>query len=240
VQIQLEPHPRADRPVEFPEDRQLTTTNIDNLEASVGAILAKENSPTPARIRELIEQFRIIDSCRVDDASAEKLAKIFEQRHSITMTIGSVLTEQEYEPWLDAARVYIDPYYWSRYKSLLVEQHFSTKVIAALDNVTDRVLGLLENPNKNGPWDRRGMVVGHVQSGKTANYICLMSKAADAGYRLIVVIAGTTNNLRNQTQLRIDEGFVGRDSARLLSQKDEQFIGVGRFDQTRRPSTFTN
>src|SRR5207253_6615200 len=65
-------------------------------------------------------------------------------------------------------------------------------------------------------------------------------KAADAGYRLIVVIAGVHNNLRNQTQLRIDEGVVGRDSARLLSNRQEQFVGVGRFDRTRRPVTFTN
>jgi hypothetical protein len=98
----------------------------------------------------------------------------------------------------------------------------------------------MENPAKDGPWDRRGMVVGHVQSGKTANYTGLICKAADAGYRLVVVIAGIHNNLRNQTQLRIDEGFVGRDSARLLSKKDEHFVGVGRFDQTRRPVTFTN
>ncbi|MBI2847140.1 MAG: Z1 domain-containing protein [Chloroflexi bacterium] len=84
------------------------------------------------------------------------------------------------------------------------------------------------------------MVVGHVQSGKTANYAGLICKAADAGYKLVVIIAGIHNILRNQTQLRIDESFVGRDSARLLSKKDDRFIGVGRFDQTRRPVTFTN
>jgi hypothetical protein len=84
------------------------------------------------------------------------------------------------------------------------------------------------------------MVVGHVQSGKTANYTGLICKAADAGYRLIIVIAGVHNNLRNQTQRRIDEGFVGKDSARMLSQRDDKIIGVGRFDSTRLPATFTN
>ena len=84
------------------------------------------------------------------------------------------------------------------------------------------------------------MVVGHVQSGKTANYTGLICKAADAGYKLIVVIAGVHNNLRSQTQRRIDEGFVGRDSARLLSRQDDMYVGVGRFDHTRRPVTFTN
>ncbi len=169
-----------------------------------------------------------------------KLAKEFEARHGVTMTIGAVLIEQGYEPWLEASRVNISPYYWSRYRKLLVAKGFSGQVVAMLENVTDRILGLLENPLKDGPWDRRGMVVGHVQSGKTANYTGLICKASDAGYKLIVVIAGIHNNLRNQTQLRIDEGFVGRDSARLLSHKDDLFIGVGRFDQSRRPVTFTN
>jgi len=176
----------------------------------------------------------------VDDSEAELLARQFEMRHGVTMTIGSVLTERDYEPWLDASRADIEPYYWGRYKNLLRDKRFSGRVIATLDDVTDRILGLLENPEKDGPWDRRGMVVGHVQSGKTANYTGLICKAADAGYKLIIVIAGIHNNLRNQTQLRIDEGFVGRDSARLLSRKDERFVGVGRYDQTRRPVTFTN
>ena len=157
------------------------------------------------------------------------------------MTIGAMLTDADYKPWLESTRASITPYYWDRYKKLLTSKKMSSQVIATLDNVTDRVLGLLENPNKPGKWYRRGMIVGHVQSGKTANYIGLICKAADAGYKLIVVIAGIHNNLRNQTQLRIDEGFVGRDSSGLPSPKrDERFIGVGKFDQTRRPVTFTN
>lgn len=62
---------------------------------------------------------------------------------------------------------------------------------------------------------RNSTVKVNVQSGKTANYTGVICKAADAGYRLIIVIADMHNNLRNQTQMRIDEGFVGRDSARL-------------------------
>lgn len=211
---------------------------IEDLEKIVGALLAGESNPTPDLIRERIQKFRIVYP--VNDDEAEMLARVFEARHGVTMTIGSVLQDRDYEPWLNDARAGINPYYWQRYKKLLVEKGFSGQVIATLDSVTDRILDQMENPAKDGPWDRRGMVVGHVQSGKTANYTGLICKAADAGYKLVVVIAGIHNNLRNQTQLRIDEGFVGRDSARLLSKKDERFVGVGRFDQTRRPVTFTN
>jgi hypothetical protein len=66
------------------------------------------------------------------------------------------------------------------------------------------------------------MVVGHVQSGKTANYIGLICKAADSGYRVIIVLAGMLNSLRNQTQGRLDIGFVGRNT---LSKEE---IGVMR------------
>lgn len=212
--------------------------NLEELEVAVEAMLAHEQNLTPERIREWIARYRLIH--QVSDADAEMLARRFETRHGVTMNIGSVLTEKGYEPWLENARANIVPYYWERYKKLLGKKHFSTQVVATLDDVTDRILGLTENPEKPGPWNRRGMVVGHVQSGKTANYTGLICKAADAGYRLIVVIAGIHNNLRNQTQLRIDEGFVGRDSARLLSRKEDSFVGVGTFDQTRRPVTFTN
>lgn len=116
-------------------------------------------------------------------------------------------------------------------------------MIDATDEVTDRVLDRLGDPNNTNPWSRRGMVVGHVQSGKTANYTGLICKAADAGYRLIVVIAGIHNNLRNQTQARIDEGFIGRDTGRLAHANKAQrqkIIGVGTFDQREFPVSLTN
>ena len=213
---------------------------IEKLETMVGALLAVEPLPTPERIRELIETLRRTPMCsEVSPAEAEQLAMDLEERHGVTMRIGSLLTGEQYEPWLDSARASITPYYWGRYRKLLAEQGLSGQVIATLDTVSDRILGLLENPAKESPWDRRGMVVGHVQSGKTANYAALICKAADAGYRLVVVIAGVHNNLRNQTQRRIDEAVIGHDSSRLGSSGPQHFIGVGRYDATRRPVTFT-
>lgn len=214
---------------------------VQQLESMVSALLAHEPLPTPERIRLLIQSLRLTPLMSdVSDEQAESLARLLEERHGVTMQLGSTLIGDRWVPWLDAARPQISPYYWDRYRKLLVEKGFSGQVIASIDQITDRILGLLENPSKPGPWDRRGMVVGHVQSGKTANYAALICKAADAGYRLVVVIAGVHNNLRNQTQLRMDEGVVGRDSARLLSNRQEQFVGVGRYDRTRRPVTFTN
>ena len=215
--------------------------HLSNLESMVAASLANEQGPTADGIRELIDNLRQLPMFEsVTEEDAEKLAKQFEERVSITQHLGSVLIERDHQPWLDAARARIEPYYWDRYRRHLTQEGFPTAGVTTLDEVTDRVLGLMQDPFRDGPWDRRGMVVGHVQSGKTANYTGLMCKAADAGYRLIVIIAGVHNNLRSQTQRRIDEGFVGRDSARLLSKQADMFVGVGRFDHTRRPVTFTN
>ena len=214
---------------------------LSNLESMVAASLANQQGSTAESIRELIDNLRqlpMFDGVAEEDA--ERLAKRFEERVSITQHLGSILIERGHQPWLDAARARIEPYYWNRYRQHLTQEGFPNAGVTTLDDVTDRVLGLMQDPLREGPWDRRGMVVGHVQSGKTANYTGLMCKAADAGYRLIVIIAGVHNNLRSQTQRRIDEGFVGRDSARLLSRRDDMFVGVGRFDQTRRPVTFTN
>jgi hypothetical protein len=71
--------------------------------------------------------------------------------------------------------------------------------------------------------------MGDVQSGKTANYCGLVSKAADAGYKIIVLLTGVIEDLRAQSQERLDEGFVGRDSRELLNGRQSGEIGAGRF-----------
>lgn len=132
--------------------------------------------------------------------------------------------------WLPAQRGSIEWNFWSRYSTLLEQdKKFPESVVNSLGKLTDEILGKLEYPDRKPPWDCRGMVVGSVQSGKTANYCGLICKAIDSGYRLVVVLAGMHNNLRSQTQYRLDEGVLGRDS-----QKDRQMdqtnslIGVGK------------
>ena len=71
----------------------------------------------------------------------------------------------------------------------------------------------------------KGLVVGYVQSGKTANFTGVISKAIDAGYRLIIVLTGTTNLLREQTQRRLDKELVGKENLlKGINQEDEQAL----------------
>ena len=109
---------------------------------------------------------------------------------------------------------------------LLNNENIPKKVVSTIDDATERILAGCGDPQNENPWIRRGMVVGSVQSGKTSNYIGLITKAADYGYKVIIVIAGIHENLRKQTQERINYGFIGydRDSTNLEGER----IGVGK------------
>jgi len=216
---------------------------LELLDETVSPMVLREKDRTADSIRALIDQMRALpmfDS--VSDEEAERLARLLEERNGIYMGVGAIVDAPEFRPWLHEARASLDPHYWGRYKKLLQSKRLPADVITSTDTITDSILDRMGNPNEPGPWDRKGMVVGHVQSGKTQNYTGLICKAADAGYRLIVVIAGIHNNLRNQTQARIDEGFVGRDTGRLEKKDTRErprVIGVGRFDDRRAPVSLT-
>lgn len=215
--------------------------SYEKLDATVSQAILGDVKKSPEELRGLIETLNTLVTGGVVEADdLEQLARSIETRYSVSMGMGAIVDDGNFEPWLDAAKKDIDPFYWKRYQKLLVKNGLPQDVVTKLDYVTDQILGRLGDPNKNSEWDRRGMVVGHVQSGKTANYAGLICKAADAGYRLIIVIAGIHNNLRNQTQERIDEGFIGRDTGRMATGSNKaKIIGVGEFEDDRVPVSLT-
>lgn len=139
---------------------------------------------------------------------------------------ASLHDDEGHIQWLNATRKK-EWRYWQRYQTYL-ERKMSVEVVGALDESTDNILGRLEDPVRKGVWDRRGLVVGHVQSGKTASYTGLVCKAADAGYKIIIVLAGLHNNLRSQTQIRLEEGFLGYETS--ASRDPGKPIGVAEID----------
>lgn len=220
---------------------------LRNLEGMASIQMATHAGPNTAEhLRNIVLQLRTMQMfAEVTDDQAEEVARLIEEKLGISMGFGAIVEEREFRPWLHDARINgdIKAFYWGRYRQLLNKKGLPKSVIDATDEVTDRILDRLGNPRDVSPWSRRGMVVGHVQSGKTSNYTGLICKAADAGFRLIVVIAGIHNNLRNQTQGRIDEGFIGRDTGRLAhanAAQRQKIVGVGRFDQREFPVSLTN
>lgn len=82
--------------------------------------------------------------------------------------------------------------------------------VAMLDETSTEVVSLLEDPSQT-KFSCRGLVVGHVQAGKTANMTAVIAKALDVGYNTVIVLAGLTNKLRFQTQTRLFQDLIGRN-----------------------------
>lgn len=102
---------------------------------------------------------------------------------------------------------------WNSYRNYLIEEkRFSLAATNDIDKTTDEIMRNIENPKRSEAWDSRGLVVGSVQSGKTSNFVGLINKAVDHGYKIIIVLSGLTNNLRQQTQIRLDDGFLGYET----------------------------
>ena len=173
------------------------------------------------------------------DINETSVLKFIEHQFTIDSDPYSILDEG-YSPWIDKSDKQ-NWKFWNRYKQFLQkEEQYAPDTIDKIDDITDDVLDHLNNPLEEGAWDKRGMVVGHVQSGKTSNYLAVINKAADTGYKIIIVLTGMYNDLRAQTQFRIDKGFLGFDTQverRLVASNK---WGVGNYDASLVPVPLTS
>jgi hypothetical protein len=205
----------------------------DNFQVAIEicqSIIGRKASVTDSEINEAVSKAKILYS----DVDTVKLKNDLLSMYSVKIDTFQILEGRERrEPWLKDFRADQKTKweFWTRYAEYLEKQKkFSPSVILQLDELTDKVLDKLFNPQRSEiQISKKGLVVGQVQSGKTANYTGLICKAADAGFNLIIVLAGIHNNLRSQTQNRIDEGFLGFDTQyeRAYTMNKTTKIGVG-------------
>lgn len=220
-----------------PELRMAASASLRNLQSD------GSNKLTPEDIAASVD--RAIEFLGQSTSSAEREELIAELERSNQTWIGSsrslVNNDGNWSKWLDKEKADIPWPYWNRYRAHLLSLGRPMSVVDAVDSATDETLGNLNSPGQEGMWDRRGMVVGHVQSGKTANYVGLICKAADAGYKVIIVLTGFHNSLRTQTQIRLEEGFVGYDKHADGDENARMPVGVGIIDadSNLRPDTIT-
>ncbi len=111
--------------------------------------------------------------------------------------------------------------YRNRYFAYLKRQGRSEKILRETKRSSLSITEKLGDPKKTSPFYVRGMVVGSVQSGKTANFNGVINSAIDAGYQLVIVLSGTMEDLRVQTQKRIDKDVIG------AWQEGDKWLGVG-------------
>ena len=201
--------------------------------------LRKTELITEEKIKEILDGICGMYPNLPADLNRERMVSRIQEQ--VTTWIGDaqeLVSDEDHVHWLAGRKQEIEWSYWERYR-LYMLMKIAVDPVSKLDEITDQILSHLEDPQREGTWDRRGLVVGHVQSGKSSNYIGLICKAADAGYKVIIVLAGLHKNLRSQTQIRLEEGFLGYDNTGR-PEGSRKPVGVGLIDPSLRPDSITN
>ncbi len=193
------------------------------------------------RVKEFVADIAAGDPdqlARVDEA-AEKIRELSRRTSQLTDPRGLIVAGRP--SWYPGPRE--DDRHWPRLRELLEQDGWDGQAMAALDGASTKVLAHLADPHEER-FDRRGLVLGYVQSGKTTNFTAVIAKAADAGYSLFIVLSGIHNGLRQQTQDRLSSqlwdrsrthwhGLTGEDDFRptatvnaMLTPGDKKVLAV--------------
>ncbi|KKN39014.1 hypothetical protein LCGC14_0747660 [marine sediment metagenome] len=205
---------------------------IHNLILSMSHAYFEDMKVTPDEIRKYIDRSK---KFYPEETINEKwLFQKLEAIHSVNVGTMDVLDNNtDHVDWFNpyTNTPIKNPFewkFWKDYRSYVsTAKKWPKNVVNSIDKLSGEILSRIEGPKRDGEWDRRGMVMGNVQSGKTANYTALITKAADAGYKLFIVLAGVHNSLRSQTQTRLNDEFLGYDLDRVQRVTGtEKRIGV--------------
>ncbi len=228
----------------------MNNPNENQLESIISAFISSKYIDVPPTEKEFNDAAELMRNANgslipVSDEEFKNIKKRLRETIVVTMDTGVCLQDLKngHKSWLPARRADIDFYYWERYKKYLEEvKHWNPRVTSKLGQVSDEILDQCGDPSGED-FHIRGLVLGDVQSGKTSNYTALANKAADVGYDLVIVLAGMSELLRQQTQKRLDKEFCGRQSNLYLDPKSEikyKPVGVGRYGNKKTIACFTS
>jgi len=214
----------------------------DNLPFLLDLILSREpNEPARLRFGDLLRKWdnaRDVDWVGKTLRNTEQRRKLIYELLKVDEPLSDRISEtlphckvgeplvvsDEHRAWYRPEEVREESnksFYWRAYSGYLRRKGWPTDSIVALDNSTREIISRLADPeDAQHAFRARGLVMGYVQSGKTANFTGVIAKAIDSGYRLIIVLAGTWNMLRNQTQRRIDKELVGKPLLKAYADYD--------------------
>jgi hypothetical protein len=141
-----------------------------------------------------------------------RLCKALDLEVPVAKLPGATVIATQHDPWYTSARATDRTFYWDAYRQKLRSKNWSESAIASLDEASHAVVERLTDPEQLPVRQAKGLVVGYVQSGKTANFTGVTAKAIDAGYRLVIILGGSLNLLRAQTQRRLDMELIGQEN----------------------------
>ncbi len=166
----------------------------------------------------------------VDDITLETYFETAKREYlsvnTIDPGISRSLTKKGFISWLDEKRDSdISWDYSERYYRYLIRSGRSQKVVDETRRSSLSIIKKIADPKSKNVSYKKGLVVGEVQSGKTGNFNAVINRAIDSGYVLIIVLSGIMEDLRRQTQKRIESEVIGEgvdDSSESTGKK-----GVG-------------
>jgi len=234
-------------PVEIRQELEELKTEIDRIKTENESLIQNaltflNNRQRPIKQEEIQADItRAARSFEKSEINLKYISGYLEKQFAVESDKHITLDEVDnYEPWIHYKKGSISKRFWERYIQYLQKDlKWAPDTVDKLDDITDDILDHLKDPTSSGEWDRRGLVVGQVQSGKNSNYTGLICKAADYGYKIIVILAGTTNDLRSQTQLRTDTGFLGWDTQVDREGMESRNFGVSKYDNRPQAHYFT-
>ncbi|RAR42739.1 contact-dependent growth inhibition system immunity protein [Paenibacillus sp. MDMC362] len=180
-------------------------------------------------INEAVEVLKSISKfSKVDYIKVQERMLDYYNSSSTSSNIIVKNKDSEPTPWYTSEYSNITWRFWNRYRKYLLEtKEWDSRTVDGLDISTEGILRRFEYPKFKDEFDIRGLVVGEVQSGKTSNYTGLICKSLDLGYNLVIVLTGIHDDLRSQTQIRLDEEVIGRKSG----EQSKGLIGVGLIEE---------
>ena len=154
-----------------------------------------------------------------EDHDAVRRAYVEQTATRIEVLEPGVLSDGGPRSWFESHNPE-EGYYWRRQRAFLAHDLGRKEFeLDSLDKSTNKILSHLEDPSSTDGFGIRGLVIGHVQSGKTQNFSALIAKAADAGYKIVIVLSGLHNSLRRQTQLRLERD-LGRENVKGVGEAE--------------------
>lgn len=171
-----------------------------------------------------------------------ELRKALDAAVPVHQESGPVTISREFKPWYTREQAANRSFYWTSYERLLRRKGWGDAAVSSLDEAAHAVVERLADPTRAEPYGARGLVVGYVQSGKTANFTGVTAKAIDAGYRLVIVLGGTLNLLRGQTQRRLDMELIGQENILGAADPDDPdaMVGIDYQDDEDWPAKFVS
>lgn len=162
--------------------------------------------------RDASEDWDVIDYA--GQHNEQGLQNFLDSNH--TYNHWEVITCQEWHNLVEYVRhqrnwIYSQNSAWNKYKQLLRSKNYLPSAIDEIERTVNLAMDHLStDTTQRGAI--KGLVVGNVQSGKTGHMAGLMAMAADEGFNMFIVLSGLLDNLREQTEDRLNKDLQSGDN----------------------------